>query len=101
MDENEKKYEPIPVEVKKGFFSSLKKKDMILGLLIAVLILWAYFAGQQSTFEFQQFVRDVCPGLNVTGISPFGMSFQKQRGGYVGEGNFDLGTFDNVSIPEP
>lgn len=88
--EEEKKYEPI--EVKKGFFTNLKKKDMILGLLIAVLILWAYFAGQQSTFEFQEYVQQICPGLNVTSISPFGIGYQRQLGGYVGEGNFNLST---------
>ena len=88
--QEDKKYEPIPQ--KKSFFSSITKKDLILGLLIAILILWAYFAGQQSTIMFQDEVRRICPGLNVTAIDPFGMTYQRQLGGYVGEGNFNLST---------
>ena len=89
MDENNN-----PVEEKRKPMLKFNKRDLILGLLIAVLILWAYFAGQQSTLMFQDYIKEICPSLNVTAISPFSVEYQRQIGGYVGEGNFNLSTID-------
>lgn len=60
---------------------SLSKKELMYGFIVIFLLLIMYFLGQISTQMIYQQVKEICPSIVVTSVSPFGISYVS-RGQY-------------------
>jgi hypothetical protein len=67
---------------RKKFPYNLNRKELMYGFIVIFLLMSMYFLGQISTQMIHEQIKEVCPSLVVTSVSPFGFSYIS-KGTYI------------------